>query len=71
VINDDVDEDEEISSEIRSFSNYTYNDYFNNSITSVYLTTVWLTFLTHLVCMRPNFQGLLCFEFDGHGEDNY
>lgn len=34
---DDVDEAEEISSEIRSFSNYTYNDCFNNSITSVYL----------------------------------
>ena len=31
--------------------------------------TVRLTFLTHSVCMRPNFQGLQWFDFDGLGED--
>jgi len=33
--------------------------------------TIRLTFLTHSVRMRPNFQGLPWFEFDGLGEDNY
>jgi len=31
--------------------------------------TIRLTFLTHLVRVRPNFQGLPWFEFDGLGED--
>ena len=31
--------------------------------------TVWLTFLAHSVRMRPNFQGLPWFEFDGLDED--
>ena len=34
---DDVDEDEEISSEIRNCSNYTYNDYFNNNFFLIYI----------------------------------
>jgi len=33
--------------------------------------TVRLTFLTHSVRMRPNFQGLLWFEFDGLDEGSY
>jgi len=28
-----------------------------------------LALLAHLVCMKPNFQGLLWDEFDGLGED--
>jgi len=31
--------------------------------------TVRLTFVTHLVRMRPNFQGLPWFEFEGLDED--
>ena len=35
----------------------------------VYNTTVRLTFLTHSFRMRPNFQGLPWYEFDGLVED--
>ena len=33
------------------------------------LITDWLALLAHLVCMKPNFQGLLWDEFGGLGED--
>jgi len=35
----------------------------------LHITTVRLTFLTHSVRMRPNFQGLPWLQCDGLGED--
>jgi hypothetical protein len=35
----------------------------------VIFITVRLTFLAHSVRIRPNFQGLPCFECDGLGDD--
>ena len=31
--------------------------------------TVWLTYLAQSVCIKPNFQGLTWFEYDGLGND--
>jgi len=36
---------------------------------NVQIINVWLTFLTYSVRMKPNYQGLPWFEFDGLGED--
>jgi len=41
----------------------------NYSRTVIEFITVQLTFLTNSVRMKPNFQGLPWFEFDGLGED--
>ena len=41
----------------------------NQQIPLGQLITARLTFLTHAVRMRPNYQGLPWFEFDGFSED--
>ena len=56
---------------LREFAHFTQNFAPRWAAISLPSITVRLTFLTHSVRMRPNFQGLPWFEFDGLGEDNY
>jgi len=45
--------------------------YFQKAVYRLKAIPVRPTFLSHSVCMRPNFQGLPCFECDGLVKINY